>query len=261
MKFSRRRVKKSVLVIIAVFVCSCASRKDIIYLQGNEQMDTISQENVFEMLKYKVDDRLTITVSSINPEAASPYNLFATAFNLGSATTNGQQQMQSYLIDSNGEISFPQLGKLKVAGKSRIELEAFIEKKLKPFLPDAKVTVQLVNFRISVLGEVQKPGEFIINREKINVLQALGLAGDLTIYGKRNEIKLIREEDGNLTYYELDIRSKDIFNSPYYYLKQNDVLYVTPNKPKVNASASSPTASYIISATGLIITVISLLTR
>ena len=259
-------IKKIVLSLLTLGVISCASRKDIIYLQ--DVNDKTEQSNVLEMdsvhfnpLTIKPDDRLTINISSINPEAARPFNLYISAFNTGGVTASGQQQQQSYLVDKDGCISFPQLGDLKVAGFTRVELEKHLEKKIKPFLPDVKANVQLVNFRISILGEVKTPGEFIVNRDKISVLQALGLAGDLTIHGKREDIKLIREENGKLTYYNIDLRSKDMVSAPSFYLQQNDVLYVAPNKPQVNASASSPTASYIISATGLLITIISILTR
>ncbi|MDO6739320.1 polysaccharide biosynthesis/export family protein [Wenyingzhuangia sp. 2_MG-2023] len=251
------------VTLLTLFMSSCASRKDVIYLQDLTQSSGIDNggQLMFSSPVFKVDDRITINISSINPEAARPFNLYITSFNTGGIMSSGQQQQQSYLVDKNGEISFPQLGKLKIVGKSRIELESFLEEKLKPFLPDVKANVQLVNFRISVLGEVSSPGEYTINRDKISVLQAIGLAGDLTIHGKRDDIKLIRENNGKLEYHKIDLRTKEILTSPVYYLQQNDVIYVSPNKPQVNASASSPTASYIISATGLLITIISILTR
>ena len=256
-----------VLTLICLLVLgACASRKDIIYLQDLKDVDnssiSVQVDSVyFTPPAFKPDDRITINVSSINPEAARPFNLYIAAFNTGGLTSVGQQQQQSYLVDKEGFISFPQLGELKVLGLTRVQLQKDLEKRLKPFLPDVKVNVQLVNFRISILGEVSRPGEYIIDRDKISILQAIGLAGDLTIHGKRNDIKLIRENNGKLTYYNIDLRSKDIVNAPSFYLQQNDVLYIEPNKPQVNASASSPTASYIISATGLLITIISILTR
>lgn len=248
---------------LVIITASCASRKDVIYLQGinSKEEQTLFKNLKFSAPTFKADDRITINISSVNPEAARPFNLYITSFNTSGIRATGTQQQQSYLVDKNGDISFPQLGKLSVKGKSRIELEEFLEMKLKPFLPDVKANVQLVNFRVSVLGEVAKPGEYIINREKTTILQAIGLAGDLKIHGKRDDIKIIREVDGDVKYYNIDLRSKDFINSPAYYLQQNDVVYVSPNKPQVNASASSPTASYIISATGLLITILSILTR
>jgi len=249
--------------IVVLLIVSCASRKDVLYLQdlNTAENSIISNEIDFHSPVFKIDDRLTINVSSINPEAARPFNLYVAAYNVGGLTAVSQQQQQSYLVDENGNIRFPKLGDVNVLGKTRVELEKLLENKLKIYLPDVKVNVQLVNFRISVLGEVNDPGEYIINRDKVSILQAIGMAGDLKIHGKRDDIKLIREDDGEIKYYNLDIRSKDIINSPAFYLRQNDVVYVSPNKPQVNASASSPTASYIISATGLLITIISILTR
>ncbi|MDO3693616.1 polysaccharide biosynthesis/export family protein [Wenyingzhuangia sp. chi5] len=259
-------IKKIVLSLLTLGVISCASRKDIIYLQ--DVNDKTEQSNVLEMdsvhfnpLTIKPDDRLTINISSINPEAARPFNLYLSSFNTGGLTANGQQQQQSYLVDKDGCISFPQLGDLKVAGFTRVQLEKHLEKKIKPFLPDVKANVQLVNFRISILGEVARPGEYTINRDKISVLQAIGLAGDLTIHGKRDNIKIMRDVEGAIKYYHIDLRSKGFMNSPAFYLQQNDVIYIEPNKPRVNAAISSPTNSYIISATGLLITIISILTR
>lgn len=251
--------KVIVLFVSILLLGSCASRKDIIYLQDIE--GDIKTETSYQVPTFKVDDRITINVSSLNPEAAKPYNLYITSFNTGGVAATSQQQQQSYLVDAKGEISFPQLGKLKVMGLTRIDLENDLETRLKPFLPDVKVNVQLVNFTISVLGEVRNSGQFIVNRDKINILQAIGLAGDLTIHGKRQDVKLLREVNGKMETYVIDLTKKDFLSSPYFYLKQNDILYISPNKPRVNASAASPTAQYIISATGLLITIISILTR
>lgn len=258
----RKTIFFGIIILANSLFFSCASRKDIVYLQDKDSVGNEVQKNVsFEAPKFKVDDRLTISISSLNAEAARPFNLYLASFNMGTLSSVGQQLQQSYLVDKNGEISFPQLGKIKVTGKNRIELEFFLEEKLKGFLPDVKANVQLVNFRVSVLGEVRQPGEYRMNREKVSIFQALGMAGDLTIHGKRDDIKLMREVNGVVKYYSIDITNKDIISSPTYYLQQNDVIYVSPNKPKVNASASSPTATYIISATGLLITIISILTR
>ena len=255
-----------IISLLAIGILSCASRKDVIYLQDikdkTEYGNVLEVDSVFyKALTIKPDDRLTINISSINPEAARPFNLAISSFNIGGVATNGQQQQQSYLVDKDGYISFPQLGDLKVVGFTRVGLEKYLEKIIKPYLPDVKANVQLVNFRVSILGEVARPGEYTINRDKISVLQAIGLAGDLTIHGKRDNIKIMRDVEGAIKYYHIDLRSKEFMNSPAFYLQQNDVIYIEPNKPRVNAAISSPTNSYIISATGLLITIISTLTR
>lgn len=256
-----------IYLFLSLIFASCASRKDVIYLQDMFNSEEVSSSVIdslkveFSPPKFKVDDRVTINISSLNIKAARPYNLYISSYNMGGVTSAGQQQQQSYLVDSDGEISFPELGKIKIVGLTAVELEHYLEGKLKNELPDIKANVQLVNFRVSILGEVQKPGEYKIDRNKISLLQAIGLAGDLTIYGKRDNVLLMRESEGKLKYYNIDIRKKDLINSPVFYLKQNDVIYVSPNKPRINASASSQTASYIISATGLLVTLISLFTR
>jgi len=255
----KKKILKISLILLALISVSCASRKDVIYFQDINKVN--STDKKFTPPKFKIDDRLTINITSINQKAAAPFNLYLAAFNTGGLSSQGNQQQQSYLVDLNGEISFPQLGKIKVAGKNRVELEKYIEDQLKLYLPDAKANVQLVNFRISVLGEVKSPGEYIVNRDKVSILQAIGLAGDLSIHAKRNDVKIIRENNGKFNYYNIDLRSVDVVNSEAFYLQQNDVVYVSPNKPRVNASASSPTASYLISATGLLVTIISILTR
>ena len=260
---NRKYFSYSIVLLILGLSLSCASKRDIIYLQDLDQKDMVAQSDLvhFNAPTLKPDDRITINISSINPEAARPFNLYITSFNTGGVSALSQQQQQSYLVDLNGYIFFPQLGKISVLGKTRIQLEKYMENKLRPFIPDVKANIQLVNFRISILGEVRRPGQYIIDRDKVSIIQAIGLAGDLTIHGKRHDIMVVRENNNKLTYYNLDLTEKSIVNSPAFYLQQNDVIYIAPNKPQVNASASSPTASYIISATGLLITIISILTR
>lgn len=253
-------------LILILSIMSCASRKDVVYLYDLEDIEDASVATKIDSIRfsspvYKIDDRLTINVSSSNSEAAAPYNLPTSSFNTGGLSSTGQQQQQSFLVDEKGYINFPRLGKINVVGKNRVELEAYLIKRIQPFLSDVKVNIQLVNFRISVLGEVTRPGSFTLNREKMTIFQALSLAEGVSIHGKRNNIKLIREDNGIISYYNLDISTKSVVNSPAYYVQQNDVIYVAPNKARVNASTSSPTNSYIISATGLLITIISLLTR
>ncbi|MDB4297224.1 polysaccharide biosynthesis/export family protein [Flavobacteriaceae bacterium] len=258
------KIIKNTTLLLLLLIVSCASRKDILYLQETDSID-VGQNNtgspLYNLPKFKPDDRLTINVSSINSEAARPFNLYLASFSNGGLSSGVQPQQQSYLIDNKGNIEFPQLGKISVIGKNRIELQDYLTNELKIFLPDAKVNVELVNFSISILGELISPGQYIVNRDKISILQAISLAGDLTIHAKRNNIKVVREVNQKYKYYNLDLTSKDIVNSPAFYLQQNDVVYVSPNKARINASASSPTASYIISATGLLITIISILTR
>ena len=243
-----------------MIITSCASRKRVVYFQDVKKEQKIIVKNYKEPT-LKVDDRITINVSSIDPETAAPFNLPVVAFNTSGISVGGQPQMQSYLINKYGKINFPQLGEIEVVGLTRTELEKKIQNKIIKYIPDVKVIVQLVNFRITILGEVQKPGEYIISRDKVNILQAIGLAGDLTIHGKRETVKLIRESKGIIKTHILDLTSTDVLDSKNYNLQQNDIIYVAPNKPRINAAAASPTASYLISATGLLITIITFILR
>jgi polysaccharide export outer membrane protein len=205
-----------------------------VYFQG----ESASKEKLqaFE-LRYQANDLLSINVSARDVDAARPFNLFVTSPN----TTNkfslsGQQLLQAYLVDEKGEINFPVLGKLTLGGLSRKEAITLLENKLQDYIKDPIVTLRLTNFKISVLGEVNKPGTYTIENEQVSLPQAIALAGDLSIKGKRTNLLVLREEGGVLTKNYVDLRSDTFFNSPYYFLKPNDVLYVEPNASKVRSS-------------------------
>ena len=208
-------------------------------------------------------DLLTITVNTTDPEAAAPFNLTvqsAANSNLTQWVTQ-QAALQQYLVDNQGNIDFPVLGELHLGGLSMNEAESMIREKLQPFLKETPiVTVRMVNYKISVLGEVAKPGTFIINNEKVNVLEALAMAGDMTIWGLRDNVKLVREEeDGKRNIVVLDLNRADIVKSPYYHLQQNDILYVSPNKTKAKNSDTGQSTSLWVSATSILVSIASLL--
>ena len=189
--------------------------------------------------KYEVyvhnDDLLAIMVNSKNPELALLFNMPMVSYQLGSGSTNsGSQRVLGYLVDGNGDIDFPILGKLHVAGLTRMQLTEMIKQRLieGDLIKDPIVTVQFLNYKVSVMGEVNRPGSFNISGDRITLLEALSMAGDLTIYGRRDRVAVIREKDGKRTILMHDLRSSDIFNSPCYYLQQNDIVYVEPNKAK-----------------------------
>ena len=208
-------------------------------------------------------DLLTITVNTTDPEAAAPFNLTvqsAANSNLTQWVTQ-QAALQQYLVDNQGNIDFPVLGELHLGGLSMNEAESMIREKLQPFLKETPiVTVRMVNYKISVLGEVAKPGTFIINNEKVNVLEALAMAGDMTIWGLRDNVKLVREEEnGKRNIVVLDLNRADIVKSPYYHLQQNDILYVSPNKTKAKNSDTGQSTSLWVSATSILVSIASLL--
>jgi polysaccharide export outer membrane protein len=181
-------------------------------------------------------DMLSIVVSSQKPELALPFNLPVISYQEVGESYLGQQHLLSYTVNKDGNIDFPILGKIQVGGLTRNQLEQFIKERIiaEGYIKDAVVTVQFMNFRITVSGEVVHPGTYEIKGDHITIFEALSIAGDLTIYGKRDNIKVIREKGGERTIHEVDVRSVNIFDSPVYYLQQNDIIYVTPNKYRSN---------------------------
>lgn len=226
------------IVAFYLFIFSaCTSTKEVVYLQ--DITPSIEQEipQNYEVLIHR-DDLLAIMINSQDPELALPFNMPLVTYQLGQATTP-QQRVLGYLVDANGEIDFPILGKMKVDGLTRLQLTNLIKKRLidEDLIKDPIVTIQFLNFKISVMGEVARPGTFTIDGDRITLLEALSMAGDLTIYGKRDRVAVIRENDGKRTVLFHDLRSADIFLSPCYYLQQNDIVYVEPNKAKAGQSS------------------------
>lgn len=208
-------------------------------------------------------DLLTITVNTTDPEAAAPFNLTvqSTITSNQTYTVTQQAALQQYLVDNQGTIDFPVLGELQVSGLSIKAAENLIREKLQPYLKETPiVTVRMMNYKISVLGEVAKPGTFTISNEKVNVLEALAMAGDMTIWGIRDNVKLVREdENGKREIIVLNLNQADIVDSPYYYLQQNDILYVSPNKTKAKNSDTGQSTSLWVSATSILVSIASLL--
>lgn len=244
----------SLLLVLATLV-SCSSPTKMVYLNSSGSLDS----NVKFETTLQPDDQLLIIVSSENSEAAAPYNLRTYAYSGNTENANLQARDQAYVVDKEGNIEFPILGTIKVGGLTRIETTNKIKDLLKNgHISDPIVNMRLLNFKVSVLGEVAKPGVFSISGERVTLIEALALAGDLTIYGKRNSILLIREKNGTKTYEKIDITKTDFINSSNYYLSQNDVLYVEPNKTKINSSAVGPNLTIGISALSLVVTILAL---
>jgi polysaccharide export outer membrane protein len=245
-----------------VFASSCASRKDIIYFQDEPLNSENQLDNMFE-LTYKTNDILTIDVSSIEPAAVMPFNLspvsYANNANGNNLNANGNLLRQTYLVDPMGNIEFPVLGTLKIGGLTRAQATEMLKNKLREYVTDAIVNIRLINFTVTVLGEVNRPGTYTIEDERISLSEALGLAGDLTIYGKRDNVFLIREVEGKKKYAKLDLTSINVVNSPVYYLSQNDVIYVEPNKAQIRQSSYNQNTAVIISAVATLATITAIL--
>lgn len=256
----------SILLMTAVlWLTSCSAPKNIAYIKNSDEVDFSHSAYLYDA-RIMPKDVLTITVNTVNPEASAPFNLIvSTSLNTSTVNQNigTNRALQSYLVSNDGTIEFPVLGTLQVGGLTKIECEKMIHDKIKPYL-NAKetpvVTVRMANYKISVLGEVNRPGMFTVDNEKINIFEALAKAGDLTIYGVRDNVKLIREnEKGTKEIHTIVLNDANIINSPYYYLQQNDILYVEPNKVKAQNSTVGQTTSLWISATSILISFASLL--
>ena len=240
------------------FITSCASRKDVVYFQDTGNFETIVNNNDF-VSKFKVDDLVSIFVSSLNPEASAPFNLFR-----GAAEGGFQAEQVDYLVDQAGEIDFPVIGKLKIQGLTPDELRIHLRDKLSDYLKDPIINIRLRNFTVTVLGEVNGPGTFPVDGEQITILEAIGLAGDLRITGVRENVLVIRDFNGTKVYTRIDLTSKNMVNSPVYYLTQNDVVYIEPNKAGISASSldTNTKATMAITLVSVLITsTVIILTR
>jgi polysaccharide export outer membrane protein len=246
------RFPKIVVAFLLLLIVSCASKKNLVYFQGVDEIEESVNTDYTPVLR--ADDQLSITVTALDPIAAVPFNTFKPML-----AVNGQSELEPYLIAKNGTIEFPQLGTLHIAGFTRVEVVAMLKKKLAPFLVKPNVNIQLLNFTVTVLGEVKRPGAYQVKKERITVLDAIGLAGDLNIHGTRNNVLVIRETETGKVFERIDLTSSKMFDSPAYYLVQNDVVYIEPNKPKINSSATSATTGVWISITSLVITIIALI--
>ncbi len=246
-----------------LLLTSCGSTKDVAYFQNSEYFDSESSKYLYDA-RIMPKDVLTITVSTVNPEAAVPFNLSVpTPFSQNTRSTYSQPMLQNYLVDNNGFIDYPIIGSINVGGLTKSACEKLIHDKIMPYMnanENPIVTVRMSSYSISVLGEVNRPGSYQVGREKINVLEALAQAGDLTIYGVRDKVKLIREDaTGRKEIHTLNLNDANIISSPYYYLQQNDIVYVEPNKVKAQNSSVGSMTTLWFSATSILISLTSLL--
>ena len=200
----------------------------------------------------------------LNPDASKPFNLIVPTVVAGEITTTTTQPvMQSYLVNNDGTIDYPIVGVIKVAGLTKTECEAMILEKIRPYMADSEkpiVTVRMSSYSISVLGEVKTPGSFPVSREKINVFEALAMAGDMTIYGVRDRVRLIREDaTGKKEIHLLDLTDANVINSPYYYLQQNDIVYVEPSNIKKQDARVGSMTNLWFSATSILVSLASII--
>ena len=252
---------KLLCVSLVVLFTACKSPREVVYLQDVVPLVQQPIEQQYEVIIH-ADDLLSIVVNSKDPELTMPLNLPVVSYQIG-GSAYGQQRVLGYLVDSQGDIDFPILGKLHVEGLSRRQLTEMIKDRLikENLLKDPIVTVQFLNYKVSVMGEVARPGSFSISGDRITLLEALSMAGDLASYGRRDRVAVIREQNGQRTILFHDLRSSEIFSSPCYYLQQNDIVYVEPNKTKAAQSGinQNNSASVWLSAISVLATITSLI--
>ncbi len=234
--------------IMALILNSCASKRDVVYFQDASSFETLVDKNSFTP-KFKVDDLVSIYVSTLDNEASVPFNLFR-----GASEGGITAEQVDYLIDQQGEIDFPVIGKVKIAGLSPEETRVLLRDRLSEYLKDPIINIRLRNFSVTVLGQVNRPGTYAVNGERISVLEALGMAGDLNIKGRRDNVMVIRDFDGTKVYTRIDLTRKEALSSPVYYLTQNDVVYVEPNNSAVTSSSLDSRTTIAISIVSLLIT-------
>ena len=259
------------LLAAALVMSSCAVPTNIAYFQ-NRLVDQPEKIDKHAGIVIQPKDMLSIVVSSRNPELVVMFNLPVVSYQAGSETVNsGYQKLIGYVVDNDGYIDFPVLGRIKVAGMTRWELSEMIKDRLldEGYLSDAVVTVEFMNFKVSVIGEVNSPGTYTIEGDKVTVLQAISLARDLTIFGQRENVTVIRERDGQRTMYQINLCDVSMFDSPAYYLQQNDIVYVEPSEIKARQSTTDDKGlrmtSIFVSGGSLLVSIatmiISLVTR
>ena len=248
-------------VLATFLLTACQSYKKVPYLQDAEVVLYNTQDAELYDAKIMPKDLLTIVVSCTSPELAAPFNLtVATQNNAALNYTTTQPVLQQYLVDNDGNINFPVLGELHVGGLTKKATEQMIVEKLKPYITETPiVTVRMVNYKISVIGEVSHPGVYTVSNEQVNLFEAVAMAGDLTIYGKRDNVRIVRKENGQQKLITVNLNDENLIYSPDFYLRQNDIVYVEPNKAKKQSANIGSSTNLLISVTSILISLAGLM--
>lgn len=252
-------IKYCLFLGLSFLLVNCSSQKKISYYQNIDALASQANENVAFETVIQPDDLLMIIVTSTDIEAAIPFNLESVLMpRVNGQEDMGQRQMQMYLVDKAGTIEFPVLGTLQVGGQTKTAVLLSLKEKLKKYLKEPVINMRIMNFKVSVQGEVNRPGVVTSVTERLTLPEALSLAGDLTIYGKRNNIIIVRENQGKREIKRVDITKADFINSPFYYLMQNDLIYVEPNSAKANSSTFNQNIPVWVSLSSVLISLVLL---
>lgn len=252
-----------VVLTMVVLLGSCSSGKDVPYFQNIDEISLAGSKGLYDA-KIMPKDMLTITVSTTDPAAAAPFNLsVGNTVGASGQLSNGGGNLQGYLVDNDGNINFPVIGHMHVQGMTKSQCQDMIREKLLPYMAATEnpiVTVRMSSYRVTVTGEVNRPGVIPVSTEKMSIVEALAQAGDLTVYGKRDNIMLIREDEtGQKKMVRLNMNDANLINSPYYYLQQNDIVYVQPNSVKAKNAGIGPSTTLWFSFIGIVTSISSLL--
>jgi len=250
--------KKILLFITFLCIISCATRKEIVYFQDSEELNLKVINQTFEPV-IETNDILHIMISSIDDEVVKPFR--RSIQNENNNFSNSNPGLQGYLVNTKGNIKFPILGTFSVAGKTRGQLEEDLKARLSEYITDVVVDVRIMNFKVTVLGEVNNPGVFTISDERVTLPEAIGLAGDFSEDGMRENVTIIREENGKRRVAKIDFTKTDFFSSPFYFLKQNDIVYVEPSNKGIKKSGFIPDIPALLSLFTIILSTVIIITN
>lgn len=256
--FNQPKTSIVVTLLAILLFSSCGTTQEVTYFQDESLADYEPLDFNTDVV-YKTNDKISIIVSSLDPEAARPFNLPTISEGQSAIVTQGSTKMQTYLVDKFGNIEFPVLGQIKIGGLGRTEATELLKERLKEYLKNPIINIRLINFTVTVLGEVRNPGTFVLEDEKISLSEALGYAGDLTIYGRRDNVLLIRDNNGKKQYAKFDLTSISVLNNQSYYLAQDDVIYISPNKARARSASYNQNTAVVISALAVLVSLTAII--
>ena len=252
-------MNKIIYLLVAFLIFSCASKKDVLYFQDSSELNLQDIDKKFQPI-IEVNDILYITLTSTNQEVLQPF-LRLKEMQATNSTFNNNPGLAGYLVNVNGNISFPMIGDILVEGKTRQYIEELLNIKLSKYVKDIVVDVRIMNFKVTIIGEVKKPGVYKIVDERVTLTEALALAGDLTVDANRHTVTIIREENDVQKVTKIDLTTTDLYNSPFYYLKQNDLVYVEPSKKGVVKTGFVSDISVLLSIVSIILSTVVIITN
>lgn len=263
-------INKIFLLVVATFLMvSCKTKEKVSQLNYIQNVEMIATEAAInnQVSTIQKGDQLVVLVTAKDMAVVKPFNQNYTSAEISQYSipssnnpTQGQQQISgpTYIVDTDGNIDFPVLGKLNTTGKTLVQLKDEIREKIRKYVIDPTVNLRIANYKVTILGEVNKPGQYVIPDGETNFLNALGLAGDLTMYGKRDDVLLVRNENGQIIKERINLMDASFINSPYYQLKQGDVIYVSANETKDKTARLDPNTPIYISVAGIVVTILAL---